>query len=122
MVRSVGPTVAAAVVGNVFVRKDDLQWFGRLRRPRMQIPLPASFVVGALYYLCIGTVAQRSILRGDRTAHRLALVVLAGNEIWNVLFFGRRSTRAGFLGVVCFAVPLWRLNPSAEGRWVTSGP
>jgi hypothetical protein len=42
-------------------------------------------------------------------------VVLAGNEIWNAYFFGRRSTRNGFLGVLGYDVPwsyqLWRLNP-----------
>jgi tryptophan-rich sensory protein len=40
----------------------------------------------------------------------LALVVLAGNEIWNFLFFGRRSTRAGFFGVLAFAVPVCLLQ------------
>ncbi len=110
VVRSVGPTLAAAVLGNAFVRRDDLKWFGDLRAPRMQIPLTASFVVGGLYYLSIGTVAHRSIVRDDRRTYRLALVVLAGNEIWNYLFFGRRSTRAGFLGVLGFALPVCLLQ------------
>jgi tryptophan-rich sensory protein len=109
-VRSVGPTAAAAVLGNVFVRRDDVTWLGGLRRPRMQLPLPGFLVVGGLYYLCIGTVVHRSIVRDDRTAHRLALVVLAGNEIWNVLFFRGRSTRAGFLGMLGFAVPVCLLQ------------
>ena len=110
VMRSVGPTLAAAVLGNAFVRGDDLKWFGNLRTPRMQIPLTASFVVGGLYYLSIGTVAHRSIVRGNQRTYRLALVVLAGNEIWNYLFFGRRSTRAGFLGVLAFAVPVCLLQ------------
>jgi tryptophan-rich sensory protein len=106
LLRSVGPTAAAAVLGNVFVRGDHLEWFGALRPPRMQIPMPGFLAVGSLYYLSIGTVLHRSIVRGDASTYRLALVVLAGNETWNALFFGRRSTRAGFLGVLAFAVPV----------------
>ena len=110
LVRTVGLVAAAAIVGNAAVRRDDLEWFGNLRRPRMQIPLKASFVVGALYYLCIGTVIHRSVQRGDRSTQPLAVVVLAANEIWNFVFFGRRSTRAGFLGIVTFAVPVCLLQ------------
>jgi benzodiazapine receptor len=36
--------------------------------------------------------------------------VLAGNELWNAAFFGRRSTGAGFAGVLVFAVPLLALQ------------
>jgi tryptophan-rich sensory protein len=110
LLRSVGPTVVAAALGNVFVRGEHLEWFGGLRQPRMQIPLPGFLVVGSLYYLSIGTVVHRSIVRGDSRTYRLAMVVLAGNETWNVLFFGRRSTRAGFLGVLAFAVPVCLLQ------------
>jgi translocator protein len=110
VLRSLAPTVAAAVLGNALVRRDDLTWFGGLRAPRMQLPLRGFLVVGASYYLSIGTVVYRSILSGDRTAYRLSLVVLAGNEIWNYLFFGRRSTRAGFLGVLTYAVPVCLLQ------------
>jgi len=34
------------------------------------------------------------------------MVVLAGNELWNVGFFARRSIRAGFLGILAFGC-LW---------------
>ncbi len=86
----------------------------------MQIPLPASFAVGDLYYVCIGTVLHRSAVREDRTAYRLALFVLAGNEIWNLAFFGRRSTRNGFLGVLGFTVPVCLLQASvADDRTST---
>jgi tryptophan-rich sensory protein len=110
MVRSVAPTAAAAILGNVVVRRDDLAWFHGLRAPRMQLSLRGYLIVGASYYLSIGTVVHRSILSGDRTAYRLSLVVLAGNEIWNFLFFGRRSTRAGFLGVLAYVVPVCLLQ------------
>jgi translocator protein len=32
--------------------------------------------------------------------------VLVLNEAWNVAFFGRRSTRNGFVGTVAFTAPL----------------
>ena len=110
LVRSLVPTAAAAILGNVLVRRDDLAWFGSLQAPRMQLPLRGFLLVGASYYLSIGTVIHRSILTGNRTAYRLSLVVLAGNEAWNYLFFGRRSTRAGFLGVLAYAVPVCLLQ------------
>jgi tryptophan-rich sensory protein len=55
------------------------------------------------------------VRRGDVSTHRLAMVVLAGNEIWNFVFFGRRSTRAGFLGIVTFAVPVCLLQAKLTG-------
>jgi tryptophan-rich sensory protein len=97
-----------------------MKWFADLRHPKMQLPLPGFFVVGALYYLCIGTVVHRSFVMGDATTHRLALVVLAGNEIWNLVFFGRRSTRAGFVGVVGFAVPVCLLQAALTSDRVSA--
>lgn len=38
------------------------------------------------------------------------LLVLAGNEIWNAAFFGRRSPRNGFVGIVAFLGPLLALQ------------
>ena len=117
LARSAGPTVAAAVLGNAFVGRESLTWLRQLQAPRMQIPLTAFAVVGASYYVSIGTVAYRAVVRQDRTAYRLAMVVLAGNELWNVGFFGRRSTRAGFLGILAFSVPLGLLQAAvAEDR------
>jgi tryptophan-rich sensory protein len=107
---SVGPTVAAAVLGNAFVGKESMSWFRSLRRPGIQIPLPAFMAVGATYYGLVGTVVDRAATRGDATAYRLGLAVLAGNELWNLAFFGRRSTRAGFLGVLVYAVPVGLLQ------------
>jgi len=119
--RSVGPVLVAAAMGNLFVRREDLQWFGALRHPRMHLPMPGFLAVGALYYVCIGTVIHRSIVREDKGAHRLALVVLAGNEIWNFAFFGRHSTRAGFLGLVGFAVPVCLLQARLTRDRVSAG-
>jgi translocator protein len=40
--------------------------------------------------------------------------VLVANETWNVVLFGRRSTRGAFLGVLGFTVPLSLLQLSVR--------
>lgn len=100
------PVIGAAVGGNAFVGRESLAWFRALRRPAMQLPMPAFYAVGAAYYAAMGVVVHRAVVREDARAYRRALVVLAGNEIWNGVFFGRRSTRDGFLGILAFLPPL----------------
>ncbi len=51
-------------------------------------------VVGGLYHASIATVLYRSAATDNQRAHRLALVVLAGNELWNVALFGRAAVPA----------------------------
>jgi translocator protein len=114
LVASVPPTVAAAVLGNLFVGRDALRWLEGLQKPRMQLPLPGFLIVGTLYYVAIGTVLHRSAVRSDHRAYRLAAVVLVANETWNVVLFGRRSTRGAFLGVLGFTVPLSLLQLSVR--------
>lgn len=101
-----GPPIAAAVLGNAVIGKDSMRWFRGLRTPRMQLPLAAFGVVGATYYAELGVVLHRARRNDDRYVRRLALLVLAGNELWNVAFFGRRSPRNGFVGVLVFLGPL----------------
>ncbi len=79
------------------------------------MPLPASLVVGALYYGVIGDVLARSIDRRDAGSTAWGLAVLVGNEAWNGAFFGRRSARAGFVGLCAFLVPLLALQRSVAG-------
>jgi benzodiazapine receptor len=105
-----GPPLAAAVLGNALIGKEAMGWFRQLKAPRMQLPLPAFGVVGAVYYLELGVVLYRAHRNDDRRVRRLALLVLAGNELWNVSFFGRRDPRAGFLGIVAFLAPLLALQ------------
>lgn len=112
LVKTVLPVSAAAVLGNAFVGRESMTWFQNLRRPRMQMPMPGFLLMGAVYYLLMDLVVQRADLRRDPRSYRLAMVVLAGNEIWNALFFGRQSTRAGFFGIVAFLVPLGLLQAS----------
>ncbi len=108
-------TGVAAVAGNAFIGKGAMAWFRGLTAPRGQLPLPAFLAVGALYYGVIGYVLARSIDRRDARSTAWSLAVLAGNEAWNGVFFGRRSTRAGFVGLCAFVVPLAALQRSVAG-------
>jgi benzodiazapine receptor len=86
----------------------------------MQLPLREFMVVGGMYYVSIGTVLYRSAVRRDSRGYRLALLVLAGNEGWNVLLFGRRSTRGGFLGVLGFTVLVGLLQKAVRDDRVST--
>ena len=107
---AVGPPLAAAVLGNAFISRDSLRWMGQLRRPRIQLPLPVFLIVGAIYYVQLGTVLYRAYLKDDPKVRRRALLVLAGNELWNVAFIGLRSPRNGFVGTLVFLGPLLALQ------------
>jgi tryptophan-rich sensory protein len=103
-------TAGAAVVGNAFIGKGAMEWFRGLTAPRWQLPFPAFLLVGAAYYGVIGYVLARSIDRRDARSTGWSLAVLVGNEAWNGAFFGRRSARAGFVGLCAFLVPLVALQ------------
>jgi tryptophan-rich sensory protein len=94
------------VLGNVFIGRESMRWFRALRAPRLQLPMAAFGVVGATYYAQLGVVLYRAYRRDDRRVRHLALVVLVGNELWNVAFFGGRSPRNGLLGLLLFLGPL----------------
>ena len=111
---AVGPPLVAAVVGNAFISRDSLRWFGQLNRPRIQLPLPAFGLVGVIYYVQLGTVLYRAYLNHDSQVRRRALIVLAANELWNVAFIGQRSPRNGFAGTLIFLVPLLALQKSVS--------
>ena len=115
-------TATAAVLGNAFVSKESLSWFRGLQAPRWQLPMPGFVTVAAAYYVIMGVILARGIDRRDASTIGWAIAVLVGNEAWNGLLFGRRSTRAAYVGVLAFLVPLaglqrsvWRDGPS---RWI----
>jgi translocator protein len=49
LLATIGPTVAAAVLGNVFVGRESQRWFRELRQPRLAVPFPAFVAVGGVY-------------------------------------------------------------------------
>jgi benzodiazapine receptor len=110
LVGTVIPVVTAAVLGNALVPQTSHRWFRRLRQPKLAIPFPAFVTVGAVYYVLLGVIRYRAVARDDVAASRLALMVLALNEGWNAVFFGRQSTRSGFFGVLAFTVPVLALQ------------
>lgn len=113
-----GPPLVAAVIGNAFIGRSSLAWFNALRRPGMQVPLPVFVVVGGVYYGLMGVVLQRAQSGQDTVLRNRTYAVLAGNELWNVLLFGRRSTRAGFVGMLAFAPAVLALQHRAQrDRW-----
>lgn len=83
LLTAVGATATAAVAGNALIGKDDLAWLHGLRRPPMQLPLAGFAAVGVAYDVLLGCVLHRATARRDRRATRLALTVLALNEVWN---------------------------------------
>jgi tryptophan-rich sensory protein len=101
-------TAAAAVFGNAFIGRDAMRWFRKLHTPSWQLPMPGFIATGGVYYVLIGY----SLDRGNHRSTGWALGVLIGNEAWNAAFFGRRSTRDGFLGLLGFLVPLAGLQYS----------
>jgi translocator protein len=107
---AIGPTVAAAVLGNVLVGRESQRWFRALRQPRFAVPFPVFVLVGGVYYLLLGVVRYRALERQNVSAARLGLIVLALNELWNLAFFAPRSTRNAFVGCLVFAVPLAALQ------------
>jgi tryptophan-rich sensory protein len=108
-------TVGAAVAGNALIGKAATDWFRSLTAPRWQLPMPAFISVGGAYYGIIGYVLARSIDRRDARSTGWGMAVLVGNEAWNGAFFGRRSPRAGLLGLCAFLVPLIALQRSVAG-------
>ena len=107
--------MGAAVAGNAFIGNEAMGWFRGLDAPRWQLPLPAFLGVGAGYYGLIGYVLARSIDRREAGCVAWSVAVIVGNEAWNGAFFGRRSARAGFVGVCAFIVPLFALQRSVAG-------
>ena len=114
LLAGVVPPLVAAVAGNAFVGRDALSWFRSLVKPRLHIPLPAFLAVGAVYYVEIGVVLYRADLRNDRIVRWWGWAVMAGNELWNAAFFGTRSPRNGFWGLILFLFPLLAFQRSVR--------
>jgi tryptophan-rich sensory protein len=114
-------TVFAGTAGNLLIPKPALDWFRALDRPRWLVPYPVFIVVGITYYLLIGVVLYRALDRHDTAAVTWSIVLITANEAWNAVFFGLRSTRGGFAGILAFTAPLAALLLSAHEDTLSLG-
>lgn len=116
-----GPLFAAvaipvlfALFGGALIGGNGVGWFAKLDKPRFLVPLWTFYLVGLGYYAGCAAVLYRILVyvndrRGETVSLALIIIVMLLNELWNYLFFGLRSTLAGFLGIVAFLMPLTAL-------------
>jgi benzodiazapine receptor len=116
-----GPLFAAvaipvlfALFGGALIGGNGVGWFAKLDKPRFLVPLWTFYLVGLGYYAGCAAVLYRILVyvndrRGETASLALIIIVMLLNELWNYLFFGLRSTLAGFLGIVAFLMPLTAL-------------
>ncbi len=102
---AVAPVLTAATLGNVFIRRPQIEWFRSLRRPKILVPFRVFVAVGVTYYLMMTVVLYRASSRNDAAAIVTALIVLALGETWNAVLFGLRDVRLASVGVMLFLVP-----------------
>lgn len=105
---ALGICVVVAVLGNAFVG-EGLRWFETLAKPKVFPPMKLFYVVGVLVYVIDALILYRALSvleEGNVLVFTLTLIVMIANELWNYLFFGLRSTFAGFVGIVIFLPPL----------------
>jgi translocator protein len=107
LIISIAAPVAMAALGGFLTGKGGLAWFASLRRPRFQVPLWTFFVVAAIVYLMYGIVIYRLLTlylepRGRALCLTAVGVCMLYSEYWNHLFFGLKSTLAGFVAITAF--------------------
>jgi translocator protein len=76
----------------------------------MQLPMWGFYLLGVINYPLMGVVVYRAVRSNDTRAYRLAVTVLAAGELRNAVLFGGGDTRAGFLDVLAFSIPLGRFQ------------
>ncbi|MBM7553012.1 tryptophan-rich sensory protein [Thalassobacillus pellis] len=84
-------------------------WYAGLNKPWYLVPLWFFIMVGILYYLMSGVILYRQLRSFKESKFRkialgLILVMLAGNEMWNYLFFGLESIFLGFISLIPFSI------------------
>jgi translocator protein len=111
---AIGTTAGFALAGGGLSGDALTTWYPNLRKSRFVLPLWAFLPVAVLYYLICGTILFRLLARvpSSREQHvalQWLMAMMAANEGWNYLLFGRRSPRAGLLGMIAYAVLALRL-------------
>jgi translocator protein len=107
-----GICLVIAVLGNAFVG-EGLKWFKGLAKPKLLVPMNVFYVVGPVVYIIDAIILYRALSvmqEGKVLIFVLTIIVMIANELWNYLFFGLRSTFAGFVGIILFLLPLTALQ------------
>jgi len=118
---SISICVVFAIIGGFLAGNSLETWFAEIRKPRFSLPLKGWHIVGVLYYIMTITILYQLLISKDGFQRKLAIwltiVMIAGNEFWNYLFFGLKSTFAGFTGLIVFAllvvmlfITLWKFK------------
>jgi translocator protein len=123
-VAAIGVPIAFAAAGSGLTGDALTTWYPTLRKSPLVLPLWAFIPVAVLYYLMCGTILFRLLARAapspkQRLALGLLLAMMAGNEGWNYVLFGRRSTVAGWWGMVAFVgltIGLYRALRRVDAR------
>lgn len=100
-------TTVSAAVGSAAVDADSA-WYRSLSKPPWQPPPWAFGAVWTPLYVSIAWAAGHALSRVQGRRRRALAVALgtnlALNTAWTLLFFGRRSTKAGAVGTVLLDV------------------
>lgn len=121
---AIGTPVSFAVTGGALTGDALTTWYPALRKSRLVLPIWVFLPVAVLYYLMCGTILYRLLTHvapspERRTAFELLLTMMAANEGWNYLLFGRRSTQAGLWGMLVFValtIGLFRALSRVDAR------
>ncbi len=109
--RAAVPTILIILLfsigGNLFVGDALTTWYADLEKPWYLVPLWFFIIIGVLYYVMSGVIFYRLFHLTKASSLRSSAIVLVffmliGNELWNYLFFGMRSTFLGFVSLVPF--------------------
>ncbi len=105
---SIGICVFFAVLGGLLTGDALDNWFQEISQPWFALPLWGWYVVGGLYYV-MSIIVLFNILSVPkqymkRTSLFLLLLILAGNELWNYLFFGLENTFLAFISLIPFSL------------------
>ncbi|HAD98817.1 MAG TPA: hypothetical protein DCG19_15495 [Cryomorphaceae bacterium] len=109
---SISTCFAFAILGTLFTGDALQEWFPYLEQPSFALSVSGWLLVGTLYYIMAIAILFRLVSAPDSPERKKliqwTLAMLAGNELWNFLFFGLESTLAGFIGLIPFAaVVVW---------------
>lgn len=96
--------VSAAILGNGFISENAMTWYDQLNHPWYKLPLWGSVIIAFLIYIGYGIIIYRTFSQRRHIATLAGVLVLFGNEIWNIFFFGTRNLSLTFWVTIIFAL------------------